>query len=133
MTELPCLVVRGIIFRMAERETNPNFLNGVPELLILRLLDEAEMYGYEIVQAIRSRTGEVIKAGEGVVYPVLHGLERQEAVRSKRRTVNGRSRVYYSLTPAGRRRLEEMSGAWMRVANAVHGVLAGGRDAEAVS
>jgi PadR family transcriptional regulator PadR len=105
----------------------------VPELLILRLLDEAEMYGYEIVQAIRSRTGEVIKAGEGVVYPVLHGLERQEAVRSKRRTVNGRSRVYYSLTPAGRRRLEEMSGAWMRVANAVHGVLAGGRDAEAVS
>jgi PadR family transcriptional regulator, regulatory protein PadR len=118
---------------MAGRETNPNFLNGVPELLVLRLLDEGEMYGYEIVQTIRSRTGEVITAGEGVVYPVLHGLERQEAVRSKRRTVNGRSRVYYSLTPAGRRRLEEMSGAWMRVANAIQTVLTGGRDAEAVS
>src|SRR5689334_1939556 len=98
------------------RETNPNFLNGVPELLILRLLEEQEMYGYEMVQAIRERTGAVITAGEGVVYPVLHGLEQEGAVRSKRQTVNGRSRVYYSVTPAGRRRLEEMSGAWRRIA-----------------
>jgi len=133
LTGLLCLVVRGIVLRMAARESNPNFLNGVPELLVLRLLDEEEMYGYEIVQAIRSRTGEVITAGEGVVYPVLHGLEREDAVRSKRRTVNGRSRVYYSLTPTGRRRLEEMSGAWMRVANAIQGVLAGGRDTETVT
>jgi len=115
------------------RSTNPNFLNGVPELLVLRLLEEQEMYGYEIVQAIRSRTGEVITAGEGVVYPVLHGLESEGAVRSKRLAVNGRSRVYYSLTPAGRRRLEEMSGAWTRVANAVQALLVGGTDAEAVS
>jgi PadR family transcriptional regulator, regulatory protein PadR len=115
------------------RETNPNFLNGVPELLVLRLLEEQEMYGYEIVQAIRRRTGEVITAGEGVVYPVLHGLERKGAVRSKRQTVNGRSRVYYSLTPAGRRRLEEISGVWRRVAGAIETMLTGGRDAEAVS
>src|SRR5437660_845719 len=60
---------------MAARETNPNFMNGVPELLILRLLQQEEMYGYEIVQAIRSRTDAVIAVGEGVVYPVLHGLE----------------------------------------------------------
>ena len=38
---------------MGPRETNPNFMNGVPELLILRLLAKQEMYGYEIVQAIR--------------------------------------------------------------------------------
>ena len=117
---------------MMTRATNPSFLNGVPELLVLRLLDEQEMYGYEIVQAIRSRTGEVITAGEGVVYPVLHALERDGAVRSKRRAVSGRSRVYYSLTPAGMRRLEEMSGVWTRVANAVHGMLKGGQNAEAV-
>jgi len=64
---------------MTARETNPNFMNGVPELLILRLLQEEEMYGYEIVQAIRSRTDAVIAVGEGVVYPVLHGLERDGA------------------------------------------------------
>lgn len=114
------------------RATNPSFLNGVPELLVLRLLEEQEMYGYELVQAIRSRTGEVITAGEGVVYPVLHALEREGAVRSKRRAVSGRSRVYYSLTPAGMRRLEEMSGAWTRVTNAIQGMLKGDRNAEAI-
>ena len=41
------------MFSVASRETNPNFMNGVPELLILRLLQQEEMYGYEIVQAIR--------------------------------------------------------------------------------
>jgi PadR family transcriptional regulator, regulatory protein PadR len=114
------------------RETNPNFLNGVPELLVLRLLEEQQMYGYEMVQAIRERTGAVITAGEGVVYPVLHGLEEEGAVKSKREMVNGRSRVYYSLTPAGRQRLEEMSGAWRRVAGAIETMLTGGRDAEAL-
>jgi PadR family transcriptional regulator, regulatory protein PadR len=119
---------------MAVRETNPSFLNGVPELLVLRLLAESEMYGYEMVQAIRSRTGTVIAAGEGVVYPVLHGLEEAGAVRSKRRTVNGRSRVYYSLTPEGQRRLEEMSGTWRRVADTVGKFLEGGGiNAEAIS
>ena len=115
------------------RETNPNFLNGVPELLVLRLLEEREMYGYEIVQAIRRGTGEVITAGQGVVYPVLHGLEREGALRSKRQTVNRRSRVYYLLTPTGRRRLEEMSGVWRRVTGAIETMLTGGHDAEAVS
>ena len=118
---------------MSPRAANPNFLNGVPEMLVLRLLEQEEMYGYEIVQAIRSGTGQVITAGEGVIYPVLHGLEEEGSVRSKRRTVNGRSRVYYSLTPMGRRRLGEMSGAWARVANAVRTMLEGGRDAEAIS
>jgi PadR family transcriptional regulator PadR len=117
---------------MTSRSTNPSFLNGVPELMVLRLLEEQEMYGYEIVQAIRSRTGEVITAGEGVVYPVLHALEEEGAVRSKRQAVNGRSRVYYSLTPAGRRRQEEMSRAWTRVAGAIQAMLTGGRDAEPV-
>jgi PadR family transcriptional regulator, regulatory protein PadR len=85
---------------MVTRETNPNFMNGVPELLILRLLQQEEMYGYEIVQAIRDRTDAVIAVGEGVVYPVLHGLERDGALRSRRRTVSSRSRIYYSVTPA---------------------------------
>ncbi len=116
---------------MATRETNPNFMNGVPELLILRLLEQEEMYGYEIVQAIRERTGEVIAVGEGVVYPVLHGLEKDGALRSRRKTVNGRSRIYYSVTPAGRRRLEELSKVWTNITSAVQGMLTGGSYAEA--
>ena len=117
---------------MAARATNPNFMNGVPELMILRLLQQGEMYGYEIVQAIRSRTEAVIAIGEGVVYPVLHGLERDGALESRRKTVNGRSRIYYSVTPAGSHRLSDLTEAWTRLAAAIQKMLAGGQHAEAI-
>jgi PadR family transcriptional regulator PadR len=117
---------------MAARETNPNFMNGVPELLILRLLQQEEMYGYEIVQAIRSRTDAVITVGEGVVYPVLHGLEGDGALTSRRKTVNGRSRIYYTVTPAGSNRLAELSEAWANLAIAIQKMLMGGQHGEAI-
>lgn len=119
-------------FLMARRATNPNFMNGVPELLILKLLEQGEMYGYEIVQAIRTHTGEVIGVGEGVVYPVLHGLEENGALKSRRRKVNGRSRIYYSVTAAGTRRLTELSRDWVSLAGAIQKMLAGGEYGEAV-
>jgi len=107
-------------------------MNGVPELLILRLLDEKEMYGYEIVQAIRNRTEAVIAVGEGVVYPVLHGLESDGAIRSRRKTVGGRSRIYYTVTRDGARRLAELTEIWTKLAGAVGGMLTGGRYAESI-
>lgn len=117
---------------MAARETNPNFMNGVPELLILTLLEQQEMYGYEIVQALRSRTDAVVAVGEGVVYPVLHGLEEDGALNSRRKTVNGRSRIYYSATPAGSRRLADLSQSWTSLAAAVQKMLTGGQHGEAL-
>ena len=105
---------------------NPSFMNGVPELLVLRLLRGREMYGYEIVQAIRDETGEVVNVGEGVVYPVLHALERSGAIASERRPVGGRSRIYYSLSPKGASRLAELTELWTRLTGAVQQVLAGG-------
>jgi len=118
---------------MAARETNPNFMNGVPELLILRLLKHEEMYGYEIVQAIRARTDAVIAIGEGVVYPVLHALERDGALKSRRKTVNSRSRIYYSVTPAGARRLADLSENWTNLAAAIRKMLVGGQHAQVIS
>jgi PadR family transcriptional regulator, regulatory protein PadR len=112
---------------MKMRETNPNFMNGVPELLILRLLQQEDMYGYEIVEAIRHRTADVVAVGEGVVYPVLHGLEREGALTSRRRTVNSRSRIYYSVTAAGTRRLAELSDSWGTLAEAIQTILGGRR------
>jgi PadR family transcriptional regulator PadR len=109
--------------------TNPSFMNGVPELLVLRLLRNREMYGYEIVQAIREETGEVVALGEGVVYPVLHALERGGAVTAQRRPVNGRSRIYYSLSPQGVSRLTELADLWSRITAAVQQVLVGDRHA----
>jgi len=117
---------------MAPRATNPNFMNGVPELLVLRLLGQEEMYGYELVQAIHSRSGAVIAIGEGVVYPVLHALEREGALKSRRKTVQGRSRIYYSLTSQGSRRLADLSGAWMNLTAAIQTVLRGGQNGSAI-
>jgi PadR family transcriptional regulator len=117
---------------MAARETNPNFMNGVPELMILRLLAQEEMYGYEIVQAIRSRTDTVIALGEGVVYPVLHELEGDGALRSRRKIVNGRSRIYYSVTRVGSHRLAALSENWTNLAAAVQKMLTGGQHANAI-
>jgi PadR family transcriptional regulator PadR len=113
------------------RESNPSFMNGVPELLILRLLAHEEMYGYEIVQAIRARTGSVVAVGEGVVYPVLHALEEDGSLKSRHRTVSGRSRIYYSVTRRGTRRLAELSSTWNNLASAIQSLLTGGTHAQA--
>ena len=70
------------------------------------------MYGYEIVQAIQAQSHGALSFGEGVVYPVLHGLEKDGALKSRRREVSGRSRVYYSLTSRGVRRLSDLTDTW---------------------
>ena len=105
--------------------TNPAFMNGVPELLILRLLRNREMYGYEIVQAIREETSEVVNLGEGVVYPLLHALEREGALTSRRALINGRSRIYYAMAPKGASRLNELAGVWSRLTHALQQVMKG--------
>jgi PadR family transcriptional regulator len=104
-------------------QTNPPFMSGVPELLILQLLARQEMYGYEIVKAVRIVTGQAISLGEGVIYPVLHGLEKGGALKAKRKAVNGRTRVYYSVTAKGRKRFERLSQEWDRVSSGVQSAL----------
>jgi PadR family transcriptional regulator, regulatory protein PadR len=118
---------------MSTTRKDNDFLNGVPELLLLRLLARQPMYGYELVQAIKLTTGGVLAFGEGCIYPVLHRLEADGVLAGKRETVNGRSRVVYRLTAAGKRRLGEATGQWERVAGAISKVLqGGGEDAPAL-
>jgi len=100
-------------------QSNPPFMSGVPELLLLRLLNDQEMYGYELVRAIRSVTKDAISLGEGVIYPVLHSLERNGSLKSKRKAVGGRTRVYYSLTRNGNDRLAKLSNDWRRIQGGV--------------
>ena len=104
-------------------QSNPPFMSGIPELLVLRLLAGREMYGYEIVKSVRLVTGEAIGLGEGVIYPVLHGLENSGALKAKRKAVNGRERVYYLVTAKGQRRLEHLSEEWRRVSSGVNTAL----------
>jgi PadR family transcriptional regulator PadR len=106
--------------------TNPDFLNGVPELVILRLLDDQPMYGYELVQQIRASSGEHLVFGEGCVYPILHRLEDQGYLTSKRETFGGRSRVIYRVSRRGKARLARVTAEWQRVVAAVGVILQGG-------
>jgi len=107
-------------------------MDGVPELMILRLLQDREMYGYELVQAIKAQTRDVVSLSEGVVYPVLHGLEKDGALKSQRQEVGGRSRVYYSLTARGVRRLFDLTDSWTALTGAIQAVLKGPSHARAV-
>ena len=107
----------------AMAQTNPPFMSGVPELLLLRLLQQREMYGYELVRSIKDSTGSAISLGEGVIYPVLHSLERGGALKARRKAVNGRTRVYYSLTAKGSKRLERLQGEWQRIEAGVRAAL----------
>lgn len=104
---------------------NPNFMNGVPELLILRTLEAKEMYGYELVQAIKLKTNQAIALSEGVVYPALHALEAGGMLKSRRKLVNGRTRVYYALTAKGTRHLAGLVRHWQHITDAI-GLAIGG-------
>ncbi|MEO1596519.1 MAG: helix-turn-helix transcriptional regulator [Pseudomonadota bacterium] len=99
--------------------TNPPFMTGVPELLLLRLLSQREMYGYELVRQIQLVTGEAIKLGEGVIYPSLYALEKAGALKARRRKVGARERVYYSTTAKGRKRLAALESDWERIRDAI--------------
>jgi PadR family transcriptional regulator PadR len=102
-----------------------SLMSGIPELVVLRVLAAREMYGYELARTIRETTGEALSLGEGVLYPALHAMESRGLLRTRRRTVAGRTRVYYVITAQGRRRLEALRQEWRRIAGGVESVLAG--------
>ena len=114
------------------RKTNPDFMTGVPELLVLKLLGEREMYGYELVQAIERATGAAIRPGEGVVYPTLYALEQRGCLKSRKQRVDGRTRIYYTATAAGQKQLSALSQEWRRITDAVATVVEGGNHAHAL-
>jgi PadR family transcriptional regulator PadR len=114
---------------MTKRTTNPAFLNGVPEMLLLQLLAGRPMYGYELVQAIRTQTDARLEFGEGCIYPILHRLEADELLESHRQLVGGRNRVVYRITSQGRRRLRETVRDWRNITEAIQICLQGGTHA----
>jgi PadR family transcriptional regulator PadR len=111
---------------MSSKRTNPEFLNGVPELLVLRLLTQRPMYGYELVQAIKGASRGRLEFGEGCIYPILHRLQAQQDLVSKRESVDNRTRVVYYPTAQGKQRLARSAKSWQEVAAAVQAILQGG-------
>jgi PadR family transcriptional regulator PadR len=110
---------------MKAKRSNPDFLNGVPELLILRLLSRRPMHGYELVQSLRAASCDALAFGEGCVYPILHRLEADLLLKSQRDTVGGRSRLVYRVTARGEKRLARSISLWKSVTQAIAHTLEG--------
>ena len=98
---------------MERKRKNANFINGVPELLVLKLLSGDKLYGYQLVKEIQKLNPQAFDFGEGCIYPILHSLEKDGLLHSEEVPVNGRMRLYYSTTAAGKARLEDLSREWM--------------------
>ena len=71
-------------------------------MLLLKLLEEEDMYGYQMIRKLEERSNKVFSLKEGTLYPILHGLEEEEAVESYEKCAEtGRMRKYYRLTKKG--------------------------------
>jgi len=99
-------------------------LTGTVTVLILGLLAEREMYGYEIVQEAERRSEQALLLKEGTVYPALHQMERDGLLKAVWRDApSGRSRKYYALTAKGRRRADSKRKQWTSIALAMRAIL----------
>ena len=99
---------------------------GTLDLLVLRTLVTGPMHGYGIATALHERTAGELSVEDAALYQALHRLDGQELVEAEwRPSDNHRRARYYTLTPAGRKRLREETAAWRRYARAVDAVLQG--------
>lgn len=86
--------------------------------LVLSILSDGESYGYEIIQQVKELSSEEIEWTEGMLYPVLHRMERDELIESFWQTGDsGRKRKYYRIKRAGKTALKKEREQWLNVHN----------------
>lgn len=102
-------------------------ISGSMSLLVMKLLEERDMYGYQITEELKRRSDDTFHLKAGSLYPLLHGLEEKGLVSAyEGESSAGKPRRYYQLTKSGRLALQEKEEAWNVYANAVNRVLRGG-------
>jgi PadR family transcriptional regulator PadR len=88
--------------------------------MILSILIGSENYGYQIIQKVKELSGGKLEWSDGMLYPVLHRLEKDGFIRSQWKMSNGgRLRKYYMLTEKGREELEKERKQWLSVHEAL--------------
>jgi PadR family transcriptional regulator PadR len=94
--------------------TKLDMRSGSTAVLILRLLADEPMYGYQMVKELQARSEGYFEMEQGTLYPALHRLERDELVRSEWQIVGeGAPRKYYHITDAGQAALRECAAQWI--------------------
>ncbi len=98
-------------------------MRGAGPVAVLKLLQRGEMYGYELVEALASRSAGVLAMGQSTLYPMLYNLEAKGLIEGVwREADSGRDRKYYRLTDRGRTRLAEDTRQWRALAIAMAGL-----------
>ena len=105
-------------------EFDKELVKGSTVPLVLKLLHEREMYGYEIVKEVNRRTRGRFEWKEGTLYPCLHRLEADRLATSRWHDApNGKKRKYYRLTRKGLAELNRRAAEWREFSTAVDAVL----------
>ena len=103
-----------------------SLIAGSTALLILTLLGERDMYGYEMIQKMEERSDGTFLMNEGTLYPLLHKMEKDEWVQSyMQKAKNGKNRKYYGITDKGFKKLNEKREEWQLFSKKVNQVLGG--------
>ncbi|MCI8533137.1 MAG: PadR family transcriptional regulator [Lachnospiraceae bacterium] len=101
-----------------------SLVSGSMAMMILKLLSEKDMYGYEMIDTLRKRSENVFELKAGTLYPLLHSLEDKRYLLSYEQEAVGKIRKYYQITKNGRKHLEEKKSQWQEYSRAVMSVLA---------
>jgi transcriptional regulator len=99
-------------------------LQGTLDMLILKAVSLGGLHGYGVLLRLQQLTGGQLQIQQGSLYPALYRLESQGLIASQwGESENKRKAKYYSLTPAGRKRLKAEAASWSRFSALVAGVL----------
>lgn len=104
-------------------EINKDLIAASSTPIVLAILAEGDSYGYAILQRVRELSGGQLEWTDGMLYPVLHRLERLGDVEARWETAeSGRRRKYYRITPRGRDHLSEERRQWQAVDSTLRGI-----------
>jgi transcriptional regulator len=102
-----------------------DILPGTLDMLILKAVSLKPLHGFGVLQRIQQISNDALRIPQGSLYPALYRLEHQGLLATRwGESENKRRAKYYTLTPAGRRRLRDDRDAWQRLAAAIASALA---------
>ena len=104
-----------------------NVLSGNTTMLVLKLLEEKDMYGYQIIEELAQKSENVFSLNSGTLYPILHGLEKDNLVISYDEKADSlRVRKYYQITSKGKVLLAKKQEEWAVYTKAMSRIIDGG-------
>lgn len=94
------------------------------EMLLLKILEEGDCYGYQLTQSLKERSHEKISIAEGTMYPILYKLLDQGFISDRKELVGKRqTRVYYHLEDAGKSHLDQLIQDYYEMIDAIQSIL----------